>query len=170
LCIKDKILIEVATSDWLKHAAKNICPLHHEDLQQHLLLILCEMPDYKLIDLHKNGYLKYFCIKVMFNQTKSPRQAFNKLFATIGEYDVYVLDLQDLQEINNLEYKITKENQLQTIEKVVSKNQWYEREIFTQWATGNSARSIHRQTKISLREVLRVIKEIKEQINNEYNN
>jgi hypothetical protein len=166
LYIKNKILIEVATSDWLKQASKNICPLHHEDLQQHLLLILCEMPDYKLIDLQKNGYLKYFCVKVMFNQTKSPRQAFNRLFATIGEYDVHSLDLV---ETNSVEDKITKENQLTTIENVVSKNQWYEREIFTQWATGNSARSIHRQTKISLREVLRVIKEIKEQIQNEYN-
>ena len=123
------------------------------------------MPDYKLIDLNKNGYLKYFCVKVMFNQTKSPRQSFNRLFATIGEYDVYSLDLV---EVDSLEDKITKENQLQTIENVVSKNQWYEREIFTQWASGNSARNIHRQTKISLREVLRVIKEIKEQINNEY--
>jgi hypothetical protein len=125
------------------------------------------MPEYKLIDLQKNGYLKYFCVKVMFNQTKSPRQAFNRLFATIGEYDVHTLDLV---EINNLDDKIIKENQLNTIEKVVNQNQWYEREIFTQWANGNSARSIHRQTKISLREVLRVIKEIKQQINNEYNN
>jgi len=125
------------------------------------------MPDYKLIDLNKNGYLKYFCVKVMFNQTKSPRQSFNKLFATIGQYDVHSLNLV---EVDTLEDKITKENQLTTIENVVSKNQWYEREIFTQWANGNSARSIHRQTKISLREVLRVIKEIKEQINNEYNN
>ena len=167
MCIKNKILIEVASSDWLQQASKNICPLHHEDLQQHLLLILCEMPDYKLIDLQKNGYLKYFCVKVMFNQTKSPRQAFNRLFATIGEYDVHSLDLV---ETNSVEDKITKENQLTTIEKVVSKNQWYEREIFTQWSNGNSARSIHRQTKISLREVLRVIKEIKEQIQNEYSN
>ena len=119
------------------------------------------MPDYKLIDLQKNGYLKYFCVKVMFNQTKSPRQAFNRLFATIGEYDVHSLDLVEL---NSVEDKITKENQLTTIEKVVSKNQWYEREIFTQWSNGNSARSIHRQTKISLREVLRVIKEIKEHL------
>lgn len=167
MCIKDKILIEVAKSDWLKQASKNICPLHHEDLKQHLLLILCEMPDYKLIDLQNNGYLKYFCIKVMFNQTNSPRQAFNKLFATIGEYDVHSLDLQ---EINSLDDKITKEIQLTTIEKVVNKNNWYEREIFSQWSNGSSAREIHRQTKISLREVLRVIKEVKEQIRNEYNN
>ena len=170
MCIKDKILIEVATSDWLKQASKNICPLHHEDLKQHLLLILCEMPENKLIDLQNNGYLKYFCIKVMLNQTNSPRQSFNKLFAPIGEYDVYVLDLKDLQEINDIENKITKEIQLTTIEKVVNKNNWYEREIFSQWSNGSSAREIHRQTKISLREVLRVIKEVKEQIRNEYNN
>ena len=103
----------------------------------------------------------------MFNQTNSPRQAFNKLFATIGEYDVHSLDLQ---EINSLDEKITKEIQLTTIEKVVNKNNWYEREIFSQWSNGSSAREIHRQTKISLREVLRVIKEVKEQIKNEYNN
>ena len=72
--------------------------------------------------------------------------------------------------MNLTDDKITKEMQLNTIEKVVNKNNWYEREIFTQWASGSSAREIHRQTKISLREVLRVIKEVKEQIRNEYNN
>ena len=125
------------------------------------------MPESKLIDLQNNGYLKYFCIKVMFNQTNSPRQAFNKLFASIGEYDVYDLELEAKSTIDD---KITKEIQLTTIEKVVNKNNWYEREIFSQWSNGSSAREIHRQTKISLREVLRVIKEVKEQIKNEYNN
>lgn len=125
------------------------------------------MPENKLIDLQNNGYLKYFCIKVMFNQTNSPRQAFNKLFATIGEYDVYDLELEAK---STLDDKITKEIQLTTIEKVVNKNNWYEREIFSQWSNGSSAREIHRQTKISLREVLRVIKEVKKQIKNEYNN
>lgn len=125
------------------------------------------MPESKLIDLQNNGYIKYFCIKVMFNQTNSPRQAFNKLFASIGEYDVYDLELEAK---STLDDKITKEIQLTTIEKVVNKNNWYEREIFSQWSNGSSAREIHRQTKISLREVLRVIKEVKEQIRNEYNN
>ena len=123
------------------------------------------MPENKIIDLQNNGYLKYFCVKVMFNQTKSPRQEFNKLFSTIGEYDVNEIELEST---DNLEYKITQEKQLNLIENVVSNNHWYEREIFTRWSNGESARSIHRQTKIALREILRVIKQVKKQINDEY--
>lgn len=165
--IKDTILIEVAKSDWLKKASKTIAPLLHEDLKQHLLLILCEMPEEKLVKLQNDGYLKLFCIKIMWSQSTQPRQEFFNLYKPIGLYDI--------QEINvkfedTLYQVLDKEEKHRLIEKVVSKNHWYEREIFNRWASGESARSIHRQTKIALREVLRVIKSIKEQIKNEYNN
>lgn len=163
--IKDKILIEVATSEWLKKAAKTVSRTNYDDLSQHLLLILCEMNEDKLIKLYNDGYLKLFCIKVMWKQSTAPRQEFFKQVKTTGDFDVYEIDLMANETIEEV---IEKENKLNTIDKVVSKNQWYEREIFNQWANGESARSIHRKTKISLREILKVINNVKKQITNEY--
>jgi len=165
LHIKDKILIEVAKSEWLYKAAKTVSPNNHDDLAQYILLLLCEMSEEKLFKLHNEGYLKLFCIKVMWKQSTSPRQEFFKQVQSCGLFDVEDIDVYF---DDTLQVVIEKENQLLTIENVVSKNQWYEREIFSKWANGESARAIHRQTKISLREILRVIKSIKEQIKNEY--
>jgi hypothetical protein len=60
LHIKNNILIEVAKSEWLYKASKTISPLFHDDLAQHLLLILCEMPEDKLIVLHQNNVVAKF--------------------------------------------------------------------------------------------------------------
>jgi len=162
LHIKDKILIEVATSDWLYKASKTVSPYHFDDLAQHILLVLCEMSEEKLLKIYNEGYLKLFCIKVMWKQSTSPRQQFFKQMQSCGLFDV---DSFEIEFLDTLEEKIEQEEQLQRIEKIVGQNRWYEREIFRLWSSGESARSIHRQTKISLREVLNVIKTIKRQIN-----
>lgn len=160
--IKESILIEVAKSEWLYKAAKTVSPNNHDDLAQYILLLLCEMSEEKLFKLHNEGYLKLFCIKVMWKQSTSPRQQFFKQVQSCGLFDV---DSFEIEFIDTLEEKIEQEQQLQRIEKIVGQNRWYEREIFRLWSSGESARSIHRQTKISLREVLNVIKTIKRQIN-----
>ena len=168
--IKDKILKEVAQSNWLQVAAKRIS-VYSDDLAQHLLLILCEMPEAKLVNVYNQGFIQHFCIKIMMNQAYGKYQKFNKLMSPIGLINVYDMEIEanecdeiELQFISDDEQK--KQN---LIKKVVESNRWYEREIFNLWMNGESARSIHRKTTISIREVLRVIKKIKDEINNEYN-
>jgi hypothetical protein len=48
------------------------------------------------------------------------------------------------------------------INEVTESAYFYERELFKLWCSGMSARAIHRKTDISVREVLRVIKLMKE--------
>ena len=123
------------------------------------------MPSDKLTKVYEDGYIKLFCIKIMWSQSSTPRQKFYDTMKPIGLFDI---DNVQIEYLNTLEDAIEKENKYKLIENVVSKNKWYEREIFTMWSNGESARSIHRKTKIALREVLRVIKDIKQQIINEY--
>jgi Mor family transcriptional regulator len=101
----------------------------------------------------------------MWSQSSTPRQKFYDVMKPIGLFDIENVQIEYL---NTIDDAIEKENKYKLIENVVSKNKWYEREIFTMWSNGESARSIHRKTKITLREVLRVIKDIKRQIINEY--
>jgi len=123
------------------------------------------MPEDKLTKVYEDGYIKLFCIKIMWSQSSTPRQKFYDTMKPIGLFDI---DNVQIEYLNTLDDAIEKENKYKLIENVVSKNKWYEREIFTMWSNGESARSIHRKTKIALREVLRVIKDIKQQIINEY--
>jgi hypothetical protein len=123
------------------------------------------MPEDKLTKVYEDGYIKLFCIKIMWSQSSTPRQKFYDTMKPIGLFDIENVQIEYL---NTIEDAIEKENKYKLIENVVSKNKWYEREIFTMWSNGESARSIHRKTKIALREVLRVIKDIKQQIINEY--
>jgi hypothetical protein len=123
------------------------------------------MPEDKLTKVYEDGYIKLFCIKIMWSQSSTPRQKFYDTMKPIGLFDI---DNVQIEYLNTIEEAIEKENKYKLIENVVSKNKWYEREIFTMWSNGESARSIHRKTKIALREVLRVIKDIKQQIINEY--
>jgi hypothetical protein len=48
------------------------------------------------------------------------------------------------------------------INEVTESAYFYERELFKLWCSGMSARAIHRKTDISVREVLRVIKLMKD--------
>jgi hypothetical protein len=48
------------------------------------------------------------------------------------------------------------------INQVTESAYFYERELFKLWCSGMSARAIHRKTDISVREVLRVIKLMKD--------
>jgi hypothetical protein len=69
--------------------------------------------------------------------------------------DIDLLDEREQAEGIELE-RINKINQ------VTESAYFYERELFKLWCSGMSARAIHRKTDISVREVLRVIKLMKE--------
>jgi hypothetical protein len=69
--------------------------------------------------------------------------------------DIELLDDREQAEGIELE-RINKINQ------VTESAYFYERELFKLWCSGMSARAIHRKTDISVREVLRVIKLMKD--------
>jgi hypothetical protein len=69
--------------------------------------------------------------------------------------DIDLLDEREQTEGIELE-RINKINQ------VTESAYFYERELFKLWCSGMSARAIHRKTDISVREVLRVIKLMKD--------
>jgi hypothetical protein len=69
--------------------------------------------------------------------------------------DIDLLDDREQAEGIELE-RINKINQ------VTESAYFYERELFKLWCSGMSARAIHRKTDISVREVLRVIKLMKD--------
>jgi hypothetical protein len=77
---------------------------------------------------------------------------------------VYELDfaeeidlLDDREQAEGIELE-----RINKINQVTESAYFYERELFKLWCSGMSARAIHRKTDISVREVLRVIKLMKD--------
>ena len=167
----------MANSEWLYKYAKRICYANYDDLCQHLLLILLEMPESKLIHVHNEGYLQIFCYKIMKNQTNGKSQKFHKQIKLQSDIDVFELEesMSELkkylvEEIDERDFEEESEiydNKVETVQRVLNANKWYERKIFELWSEGNSARKISRDTGISVREILRVIKFMKEQMINQ---
>jgi hypothetical protein len=77
---------------------------------------------------------------------------------------VYELDFAE--EIDLLDEREQAEGieleRINKINQVTESAYFYERELFKLWCSGMSARAIHRKTDISVREVLRVIKLMKD--------
>jgi hypothetical protein len=77
---------------------------------------------------------------------------------------VYELDFAE--EIDLLDEREQTEGieleRINKINQVTESAYFYERELFKLWCSGMSARAIHRKTDISVREVLRVIKLMKD--------
>jgi hypothetical protein len=80
------------------------------------------------------------------------------------QYDVYELDFPEEPDllVEREQEEQIESNRINKINQVTETAYFYERELFKLWCSGMSARAIHRQTDISVREVLRVIKLMKE--------
>ena len=91
-------------------------------------------------------------------------------YSPFDKHRIFGLESDNKEEIDETDYtdKFIKEIRYNCIEKVLNETYWYERQIFEMWFKGNSARSIHRKTKIAVNEVLRVVKKVKQDILNEY--
>lgn len=126
-------------------------------------MVLLEKPSKQIEDIHANGYLKFFVIRLLTNAIHGKYSPFDK-------HRIFGFESDEKEEVDDTDYsdKWIKEIRYNCIESVLNRTYWYERQIFEMWFSGNSARSINRQTKIAVNEVLRVIKKVKQEIIEEY--
>lgn len=138
------------------------------DLYQELFLILCEKSDEWIEEKYNSGYWEGFIIRICLNQFYGRRTNFEKYYKNpIGLEDTDNIEIVDDQDY------MYRETLYQTIEAVIESKDWYEQKIWTLYSEGDktkdikprSARSISRATEISRQEILRVINEIKKEIN-----
>ena len=58
-----------------------------DDLRQEIFQVLCELPEERLLEMHREGWLKWFIVRTMLNMIKSDRSTFHKLFrANFSEF------------------------------------------------------------------------------------
>lgn len=155
---RNSIIQECYTSQWLNEAIGKMEPEDlRDDLKQEVIMVLLEMPEEKLFDLHENGFLKFFAVRTMLNMIKSDRSGFFKMFRNFVELSN--------KEVAEQEY----------IEKVdicfdcafnKSREQLYEKDMFWHYTYtfDRNALALSRETGIPYKTVTRTLQNAKQRI------
>ncbi len=162
---KADIILELSKADWLTQATRNIAKDRElaRELYQFYFLTVLEKPDEQIEKIYADGYIQFWTIRLLYLAINGNRHPFGNS-RIYDQYDVYELDIAEEDDLL-LEREETEQielNRINKINQVTESAYFYERELFKLWCSGMSARAIHRQTDISVREVLRVIKIMKE--------
>lgn len=126
-----------------------------DDLRQEMFLVLCEMPEEKLLQMHRDGYLKFFVVRTMLNMAKSDRSTFYNTFRKVyTEFDSYhEKPEQPDQEFEELSSKLRKS---------LDVLHWYEKEIFRLYSeNGKNILKLSRDTKIPYRSLFKTVRKVR---------
>lgn len=170
---KSQIITEIATSKWLPDFCKKVGKHVASDLQQHLLLMLCEMPEEKLTNLHQSGTLIYYMVRVGVNAVNGNRHTkfyrdHLRITDTLPEdydeidesYDeAHFRRMQEAREAIN--YK--------EVANHFNRSEWYVEKLWMLYNDCRSMATIAKKTKINYREISQIINSLKTQINEKYN-
>lgn len=152
---KNDIISSLYLDQDINKAIKKMQPEDlQDDLRQEIFMVLCEMNDERLIDMHANGYLKYFLVRTMLNMMKSNRSGFYHTFRkTFVEYGDTNANTPDETHNEDLMHKLTQSF------KVLH---WYEQEIFKLYSeNGQNILKLSRDTKIPYRSLFKTIRKVK---------
>jgi DNA-directed RNA polymerase specialized sigma24 family protein len=129
-----------------------------DDLRQEMFLVLCEMDDTRLIEMHKNGFLKYYLVRTMLTMIKSDRSTFHNKFRRIfQEIGCAVEDKPVPVDENNEALHVG-------IETVMKELHWYENGIFKLYAENKNISELSRQTSIPYRSLSKTISDTRKKI------
>ena len=83
---KQNIITEYYNSQWVNDAIGKMQPEDlQQDLKQEVFMVLLEMDEEKLLELHANGFLKFYAVRTMLNMIKSDRSKFYQMFRNFVE-------------------------------------------------------------------------------------
>jgi len=126
-----------------------------EDLRQEMFLVLCEMPEEKLLQMYNDGYLKFFLVRTMLNMIKSDRSTFHNKFRKVFEEVDKKVDKAEVidQELEKISVKLNSS---------INVLHWYEQEIFRLYSeNGKNITKLSRQTRIPYRSLFKVIRKVR---------
>jgi hypothetical protein len=162
---KAEIIEELSRAEWLTKATKNIAKGNElaRELYQFYFLTILQKPDEQIEKIYNDGYIQFWTIRLLYLCINGNRHPFGES-RIYDQYDVYDLHLSEEPDLllEREEDEQIEQKRINKINQVTEEAYFYERELFKLWCSGMSARAIHRQTDISVREILRVVKLMKE--------
>jgi hypothetical protein len=170
---RNEILTNLYQSKELADLLKKMQPENlREDIKQELFVILCEMPEERILMLEEKKQLKFYTVRIVMNMVLSKKSRFYYKFrktltaslpdiaATQAEND---FDLDEFE--NSYAQRILKMN------KAIENLHWYQREVLEQYLEHGSAGKLIKDMKEKLggryipkRSILQTVKTAKEEI------
>ena len=162
---KAEIIEELSKAEWLTKATKNIAKNNElaRELYQFYFLTILQKPDEQIEKIYNDGYIQFWTIRLLYLCINGNRHPFgeSRIYDSLDVYDLNLSQEPDLL-FEREEEELIEQKRINKINQVTEEAYFYERELFKLWCSGMSARAIHRQTDISVREILRVVKLMKE--------
>lgn len=81
--MRDKILQEIYTSQIIEKVSSRYWSYikgNREDFIQYIYLILCELPEKKLVHLYQNNQINFYIISIIKNQATCDYNPFHRLY------------------------------------------------------------------------------------------
>jgi hypothetical protein len=170
---KSQIITEIATSKWLPDFCGKVGKHVASDLQQHLLLLLCEMSEEKITNLHQNGTLIFYLVRVGVNAVNGNRYTkFYRDHLRTNETlpDDYDDTAEDYDESNFRRMQEAREAiNYKEVALHFNRSDWYVEKLWLLYNENRSMASISKATKINYREISQIINALKAQIKERYN-
>ncbi len=126
-----------------------------DDLRQEMFMVLCEMEEARLMQMHESGFLKFYLVRTMLSMIKSDRSTFfNKFRRQVEEWGIqYDTKEEEPYPMDEMMYKLNKSMEVL---------HWYEKEIFKLYSeSGMNIMELSRNTKIPYRSLSMTIKKVK---------
>jgi hypothetical protein len=172
LSARDKILTEIATSDWINQVAKNIGGKHSPEMVQEFMLYLCQLPDHKLEELTTKYNIKWYAIRSFVNMIHgNTRTQFFKNNLRISETLPDNVDTipDESRPDKEVMYSLFDTINFQTVAIKFDRAEWYVVRLWELYQQHISMAAMAKMTKINYREIQQIINEIKKQLNDNYN-
>jgi len=132
-----------------------------DDLRQEIFQVLCELPEDRLLEMHREGWLKWFIVRTMLNMIKSDRSTFwykfRRQFVEVSdemgrEPEAAEDDTRDQGRVRD----------------GVNALHWYEAKLIEIYAAnGQNIAKISRETGIPYRSLFKTIKKVKDKLKKE---
>lgn len=152
---REIILQAIANDKDVKAACVNILRgKDTKDFYQHIMLIICEIGEEKLIDIYTNGYLRWYIVKIIMNEGADWLK---------GKANLEYLD--EITDVEDEPYNGEIDREVEVIECRLDCLPEYEKRLFLEYMKAGSYRKLETVVGISYRTIGNKIKSIKKQLN-----
>lgn len=151
---KSKIIEDVYISSWFNEAIGKMHPEDlRDDLKQEVIIALYGLEDERVYNLHTQGFLKFWCIRVMMNLIKSDTSPFFKMYRNFTELSQ--------RETRDHSYEETKFDVNDVFEN--DRDSLFERDVLVEYAQtfNKNLSEMSRVTGIDYKSLIRVLKNAK---------
>jgi hypothetical protein len=154
---RDCIITEIFHSSELKQVINKMNPAHlRDELLSEVMLVICQLPEERLIQMYEDGYLKYYVVRTILNMMQSDKSSFFFKFRNSPVEFNNEIDVVDEG------FDIKREAKFDKVEKFHKSLPFYENKLLEYYTEyNNKATKLARETHIPVRSIYHTIKQIK---------